>query len=144
MQCSDNSRTRVDHLKALSLRQPYANLIVQGKKTIELRSWATKFRGEFYIHASKQIMVEDCIKFGYNPKIVTTGAIIGKAYLYDVKLYKTHDEWLADADKHLAGEDFRMSMNGFLLKDAEEFSQAIPVKGKLNFFEVVVNLGWWD
>jgi len=39
-------------MKALSLKQPYAELILQGKKKIELRTWNTKFRGEFYIHAS--------------------------------------------------------------------------------------------
>ena len=40
-------------MKAISLKQPWASLIVSGRKTIELRTWNTKFRGEFYIHASK-------------------------------------------------------------------------------------------
>jgi hypothetical protein len=39
--------------KCLSLKQPYAELLISGKKTIELRSWDTKFRGEFLVHASK-------------------------------------------------------------------------------------------
>ena len=39
--------------KCLSLRQPYAELVVSGRKTIELRKWNTRFRGEFLIHASK-------------------------------------------------------------------------------------------
>lgn len=131
-------------MKALSLRQPFAQLIAQGKKTIELRTWETKFRGEFFIHASKQIMTDECKRFGYDPKLVTTGAIVGKAFLYNVKLYQTATEWTADSDKHLAGSDFNMSMIGFLLKDAEEFPVAFPVKGKLNFFEVTIDLGWWD
>ena len=40
-------------MKALSIKQPYAELILQGKKKIELRKWNTNFRGEFLIHASK-------------------------------------------------------------------------------------------
>ena len=40
--------------KCLSLKQPYADLLVAGKKTIELRTWNTKFRGEFLVHASKE------------------------------------------------------------------------------------------
>ncbi|MDQ6866633.1 MAG: ASCH domain-containing protein [Thermoproteota archaeon] len=42
-------------LKGLSLRQPYAELVVDGRKTIETRRWNTNFRGKFLIHASKSI-----------------------------------------------------------------------------------------
>ncbi len=42
-------------IKALSLRQPYAELVVIGKKSIELRTWSTKYRGEFLIHAAKTV-----------------------------------------------------------------------------------------
>src|SRR3546814_18926401 len=40
-------------MKALSIRQPWAWLITQGFKDIENRTWQTKFRGQFLIHASK-------------------------------------------------------------------------------------------
>lgn len=39
-------------MKTLSLKQPFAELILSGKKKIELRKWNTSFRGEFLIHAS--------------------------------------------------------------------------------------------
>lgn len=39
-------------MKALSLTQPYAELIKNGTKTIETRSWETDYRGIIYIHAS--------------------------------------------------------------------------------------------
>lgn len=38
---------------ALSVRQPWAWLIVEGLKNIENRSWSTKFRGLIWVHASK-------------------------------------------------------------------------------------------
>ncbi len=41
-------------MKALSLHQPWASLIAEGVKTIETRSWATKYRGPLGIHASKR------------------------------------------------------------------------------------------
>ncbi len=41
-------------IKALSIKQPWAWAIVNGYKTIENRTWKTKFRGAFLIHASKQ------------------------------------------------------------------------------------------
>lgn len=41
-------------MKALSIQQPWAWLIANGRKDIENRSWPTKFRGEFLIHAGKK------------------------------------------------------------------------------------------
>lgn len=40
-------------MKALSIRQPWAWLIVNGHKPIENRTWSTNFRGRVLIHASK-------------------------------------------------------------------------------------------
>ncbi|WP_245839042.1 ASCH domain-containing protein [Yersinia kristensenii] len=39
-------------MKALSIRQPWAWLIVNGYKDIENRTWNTKCRGPVLIHAS--------------------------------------------------------------------------------------------
>lgn len=38
---------------ALSVRQPYAEMIASGKKVIEFRSWYTDYLGELLIVASK-------------------------------------------------------------------------------------------
>ena len=38
-------------MKALTIRQPWAALIVQGIKTIETRGWNTNYRGPLAIHA---------------------------------------------------------------------------------------------
>jgi hypothetical protein len=40
-------------MKALNVRQPWASLILAGRKTIELRSWATRYRGPLVIVASR-------------------------------------------------------------------------------------------
>lgn len=39
-------------MKVLSLTEPYATIIKEGKKKIETRSWKTNYRGKLYIHAS--------------------------------------------------------------------------------------------
>lgn len=41
-------------MKALSILQPWAWLIVNGHKDIENRSWPTRFRGRFLVHAGKK------------------------------------------------------------------------------------------
>jgi len=42
-----------DNARALTIRQPWASLIALGVKTIETRSWSTRYRGPLAIHAGK-------------------------------------------------------------------------------------------
>jgi hypothetical protein len=42
-------------IPALSIRQPWAWLIVNGHKDIENRDWATPFRGRFLVHAGQSM-----------------------------------------------------------------------------------------
>ena len=88
-------------MKCLSIKQPYAELLVSGKKTIELRTWNTKFRGEFLIHASKKIDKKVVKGITIDANSIITGAIIGKAILYDVKFYENRNLFLKDRYKHL-------------------------------------------
>ena len=45
-------------MKALSVKQPWANLIANGKKTIETRTWMTKYRGPLLIISSLKPKIE--------------------------------------------------------------------------------------
>lgn len=45
-------------IKALTVRQPWANLIASGEKTIEVRTWRTDYRGELLITASASPKIE--------------------------------------------------------------------------------------
>lgn len=123
-------------VKCLSVSQPFADLIVKGKKTIELRKWNTKFRGEFFIHSPIKIRTKDCKRLEINKANLRTGAIIGKVTIYNVKTYKTKKEYIDDKKDHLASSDFSDRKYGFLLKKAKEFRISIPCKGKLGFFDV--------
>jgi hypothetical protein len=123
-------------VKCLSVSQPYANLIICGKKTVELRTWNTKFRGEFLVHAPLVIKKEVCKKLGIDKEEIRTGVIIGRAELYDVKVYNSTNEIKSDYNKHLASKEFFDHKYGFLLRNPKEFRVPIPYKGSLGFFEV--------
>ena len=118
-------------MKALSLKQPFAELILQGKKTIELRKWNTKFRGEFLIHSSKISDADAMKKFGF--KELPCGFILGKVELVDVKHYENEKEHSKDKDKHLA--DSVWGNYGFVLKNSKRFDKPISAKGSLNFWD---------
>lgn len=66
-------------MKALNIKQPYANQILSGEKTEEFRRWKTAFRGDFVVVSSK------------NPAIEPAGCAICLAELYDVKEYEKGD-----------------------------------------------------
>lgn len=117
-------------MKALSLKQPFAELVVSGKKTIEIRKWNTKFRGEFLIHASKIPDKKAMQKLGL--KGLPLGCIVGKATLTEVKKYENQGEFKKDKNLHLA--DMSYGKYGFILKGAKRFPQ-IKCSGKLNFWE---------
>jgi predicted transcriptional regulator len=126
-------------MKCLSVSQPYADLIVQGKKTIELRTWNTKYRGEFLVHAPSKIKKDACKRLGIDETKLRTGSIIGKVEIYDVKIYGSVSELKLDSKKHFATEEFLRHKYGFLLRKPRELRIPIPYKGSLGFFNV--NLG---
>ena len=122
-------------MKCLSICQPFAELIVQGKKTIELRKWNTKFRGEFLVHAAKNVLTEDCKRLKISPEEIVTGAIIGKVNLVDVKKYESDKELNRDKKKHHSVSDNTKNKYGFILENPKKLRVPIEYKGKLNFFE---------
>lgn len=123
-------------MKCLSIKQPYAELLVSGRKTIELRTWNTKFRGEFLIHASKKIDKEACEMNNIDSDSLIVGAKLGKADLYDVKFYKNKNSFARDKSKHLAATKYADHKYGFLVKNPRRFRKPIAMPGKLGFFNV--------
>ena len=122
-------------MKCLSVSQPFADLIISGKKSIELRSWNTNFRGDFLVHAPLKIKSEDCKRLKIKKKFVT-GAIIGKAQLYNVKKYDSIREIRAEQELHWASKKAQKKTYGFVLKNAKPFRIPIPWKGQLGLFDV--------
>ena len=122
-------------MKCLSICQPFAELIIQNKKTIELRTWNTNFRGEFLVHAPIKIRKEDYREMKMKEKL-TTGAIIGKVELYDVKKYESLKEIQVDKNKHFSTKNFQKKTFGFILKNSKPLRIPIPYKGQLGFFDV--------
>lgn len=74
-------------MKALTILQPYAELIVQGRKTCENRTWPTSYRGRMYIHAgkSRSMLWDDddpaWKDLGVQPDRIVLGAVVATANL---------------------------------------------------------------
>lgn len=123
-------------MKALSINQPWAWLIVNGHKAVENRDWNTRYRGEFLIHAGKKFD-DDCYLFLENEEMdidlppiteLQMGGIVGKARLINTVHIR---------DKHLVGakdKPWFFGQYGFMLENAEPLPFK-PCKGALGFFE---------
>lgn len=104
-------------MKALSLKQPWANLIASGKKTIETRKWKTNYRGDLIICSSK------------NPNIYPAGYAICVVELYDCQPMAKKDE------KDACVEVYPKAWSWFL-RNIRLIDPIFPVKGALSFFEI--------
>jgi predicted transcriptional regulator len=123
-------------MKALSIRQPWAELILQGKKKIEIRTWNTNFRGDFLIHASKNTDRALIRYFNLEDKQLNFGEIVGYVRLAKVIAYNSATEVLKDAELHLSLEKKeKYPVYGFVLEDVRQISP-IKCNGRLGFFEV--------
>ena len=75
---------------ALTIRQPYAWLIVQGIKPVENRTWSTNYRGPLFIHAAVRLhdhsieTIEKRHDIRINRDALQFGGIIGRVELVDV------------------------------------------------------------
>ncbi len=122
-------------MKCLSIRQPYAELILLGRKTVELRTWNTRFRGRFLIHAPATVEKEACARFGLDPDALPRMAVVGSAVLSGVVKYSSREELMRDSAKHLASGKYLDDTYGFVLKDVSRI-RPFGMPGRLGFFEV--------
>lgn len=129
-------------LVAISVKQPWAALIVAGLKSIEVRTWPTRRRGPVLIHASK---IADDRPEGWlrvaTPELVEAarlrGGVVGVADLGACRGYDTAEAFAVDADQHLnAPEWFRPPrLYGFVLRDTRPVT-FYPYPGQTMFFQV--------
>lgn len=123
-------------MKALTIRQPWATLIMQGYKRYEFRSWKTNFRGEFLIHAGKGVDKEAVKRLKkYLPDELPQGKILGKVTLVDCiemndKLSKMLDKENSDIyTSHSFSNNY-----AFKLENVQQFDTPIEVNGQLGFW----------
>jgi hypothetical protein len=127
-------------MKALTVKQPWASLIIRGGKDIENRDWYTGQRGIVAIHSSAKLehgeMDSACdMMSGFVPRfsaqrfkldIFPTGVILGTVEIVGcVKSCKS--PWFCG---HF----------GFVLQNAVPFETPIPCRGALGFWDVPAHL----
>lgn len=135
-------------MKAITVWQPWAQLLAEGKKHDETRSWATNYRGPILIHAAKNpkdffidIYPDEEVwphfaEAGLNKarifKELPRGAIIGMAQLVDCKLIdEEYHRFIKDlCPAEFAFGDFTIGRYAWRMEKPVLFKNPIPVSGK--------------
>jgi hypothetical protein len=118
-------------VKAISIRQPWAWLIVNGHKDVENRTWYTSLRDRVWIHASSGMTRQeywDCRVFAEDLGVeipamekLERGGIVGRAFLIGC-VTKCESPWF-------------FGPYGHVLDQAEPVPFK-PCKGAVGYFEV--------
>jgi activating signal cointegrator 1 len=131
-------------MKAITLHQPWATLVVRGLKRYETRSWNTDYRGPLLIHASSRWdkalqAIARSFPFKHvidDPDNLPRGWIIGMVQV--VRTLRT-EEWVrynpqyADSDEYYFG-DFNKGRWAWELGKPILFETPIPAKGALSLW----------
>ncbi len=123
-------------MKVITIKQPWATLIVEGYKRFEFRSWKTNYRGDILIHAGKGIDKEAMERLKkYLPDEIPIGKIIGKATLTDcVPMSKDFADMLSKENNDIYTTHSFSRNYGFKLENVEKLDNLIEIRGQLGLW----------
>lgn len=136
-------------MKALSISQPWTELILAGEKLIENRKWATKVRGRVLVHAplsfdsdavafickTLRAHERDDLRMHLVEGPIPRGALLGTVEILDCLPVEEMRRVIVPDQEPWAFGPFCYS-----LANATRFDTPIPWKGALGFFDVPDNV----
>lgn len=124
-------------MKVLTIKQPWATLIMQGDKRFEFRSWQTKYRGDLLIHAGKGIDKEAMKRLAkYLPDEIPLGKILGKVTLVDcIRMCPEFKEMLLKENSDIYTKSSFSENFGWQVENVQVFDEPIEAKGHLSLWE---------
>ena len=137
-------------MKAITIKQPFASLIVEGIKDIENRTWKTNLRGRVLIHAGAKSadfldsqladhiydFIRRTSKSGKDWSGYPFSAIIGSVEIVDCVEY--HKSIWAEKSIDIYEQfslDRHEAIYNWVLANPIKFDNPIPCKGKLSFWD---------
>ena len=117
------------HMKALTVWQPWASLIADGRKRYETRSWPTRHRGPLAIHAGKNSGAIGKAGIGRFP----LGAIVAVAEI--VQCHRTEDIRDSLSEEELGVGDYSPGRFAWELVNVNPIEPPIPARGYQGLWE---------
>ena len=148
-------KTHLDYtgMKAISVWQPWAWLIVHGHKTIETRSWPAPdalIGQRIAIHAAKTILPHPVwrhlVILALQKDIplplikdMARGALVGTVELVEVREYPDAESFFKDGHGHLCTNEalFEPVKYGWVFRDPVMEESPLAMRGRQGFFPVI-------
>ena len=116
---------------ALTVWQPWAELIVSGRKPIEIRRWSPEYRGRVWIHAGLHDNHAVERRFGFSG--LFRGGYIGSAELSSVEPF-TEGRWASWQSRHLDSGPYQPGLFAWVFIRVRRFLQPISGPGQQSLF----------
>ncbi len=128
-------------MKVLSIKEPWASLIINGYKEYEFRSWKTKYRGKILIHTSKGIDKKSIDRFKCYELEYKYGVIIGEAKLIDcIKVDEKFRNNLINENSIVYSKSIYVEKYAWHLTNIKKYDKPIEISGHLGLWEYNKNI----
>lgn len=118
---------------ALSVRQPWAELILQRRKRVELRSWFTYRRGWIWLHTGIKTDGDGLARLGQME--LFTGGFVGAFFLRDVVVLD-EERWEQWRASHLSRGPCPPDCFGWVIGATARLQAPVPARGSMGLFEI--------
>jgi len=124
----------LEPIVALSIRQPWTDLIIRGVKTMEIRSWRVQRRGLIALHAPRRIDFSAAYFFGYEkPWTLLRGKIVAVAEIADV-INLDSESWIELVTMHRQPLPLVEGSYGVVLKNVQPLEHPVVCRGRQMLF----------
>lgn len=121
----------------LSIRQPWAELVLLERKKVELRQWSTRHRGWTWLHTGRNIDEAAADRFGM-PSLFT-GGFVGAFRLRDV-VGLDADRWETWRAQHLDHGAHLPNIFGFVLGQTVRLKEPLEASGNRGLYRPEVSI----
>ena len=124
----------MNSLVGLSIGQPWIDMILRGAKSMEIRSWDVKRRGEIALHASWYVDFPISYFYGYaTPWVLARGKIVAVAEITKVVLLD-ENAWQDSLIEHRQPLPFSGGCYGICLSNIRVLSSGVRCRGRPGLF----------
>ena len=121
----------------LSIRQPWAELIVLGRKKVELRRWSTRHRGWVWLHTGRTI--DETASDRFELRVLFTGGFVGAFRLRDV-VHLDAELWDAWRPAHLDLGAFVSDTFGWVISRTLRLQHPVAASGHQGLYRAEPSL----
>ena len=126
-------------MKGITIRQPWVELILQGRKPYEIRSWGTSYRGPIMLHAAKALDKSALVALGIDASSLFRGGFVGSAELKDCRPFTRSDAKVLRRNGAFVGE-WSAGRFAWELGNVCRLSNPVPFRGALGLFNVPLRI----